>query len=73
MAAKPADRNVGKPSWRIRRRVIIGTLTFCALSVAYPILKDNVEMVEAVMLPIAGLATLVINGYIFGAVYEDKG
>jgi hypothetical protein len=65
------DRNTGKPSWRIRRRLIITTLLFCASSWGYAQLFQGVDMVQAVLPTIAVIATGVIGAYIGGAAYED--
>jgi len=65
-------RNGDKPPWHFRRKIIISTLVFCALSVAYA-MKQGPEMVTAVIGPLAALAGTVIAAAIGGAVWEDKG
>ena len=65
------DRNGDKPPWHFRRKVIISTLTFCGLSMAYA-MKQGPEMVSASFTPLAGLAGMVIAATIGGAVWEDK-
>ncbi len=64
-------RNGDKPPWHFRRKVIVGTLAFCGLGMAYA-MKQGPEMVEAAFGSLAGLAGVVIAAAIGGAVWDDK-
>lgn len=66
------DRNEGKPSWRIRRRIIIATLIFCAAEVAYLTgWGDDTRLAEAIATGCLLLAGSVIGSYVFGAAWQD--
>ena len=68
-----ADRNQGQPKWQIRRRIIISTLLFCAGAVAYIMFFGaDTSLNETIVTGCFSMATLVISGYIFGAVIDDK-
>ena len=62
-----------RSSWFLRRRIIIGTLIYCAVSVAY-LMTFAADTVVNGQLAVAltGLAGAVIGSYVFGAVYEDR-
>ena len=51
---------------------MFSTLGFCGGSAAYAQVFQGVEMVQAVLPPVATLATAVIGSYLFGAVWADK-
>jgi hypothetical protein len=62
-----------KPSWRIRRRVIFGTLAFCALEVVYlTIFGESTSLAETIANGCFLLAGSVIGTYVFGATWDDK-
>lgn len=64
---------MNKPSWKVRRRIIIATLLFCAFLVAYiTVWGDGRPVLETVVFCAFGLALSVIGSYIFGAVWDDK-
>ena len=61
-----------KNEWKIRRRIIFSTLTFCALVICYILWEDmKTEVAEAAMTAAFALAGMVIGSYVFGAVWDD--
>lgn len=73
MTGKEEERNQVKPSWRVRRRIILSSLIFCAVSVGYAQVFQTVEMVQAVLPAVSIFASAIIGSYVFGAVWDDKG
>jgi len=66
---KPID----KPSWKIRRRVVLATITFCAAMTLYLAVWGQSDDLRATIANgILFLAGSVIMGYIFGVVWNDK-
>lgn len=64
---------MNKPSWEVRRRIIIATLVFCAFCVTYIMIwGDQRPVMEVIVFSAFGLALSVIGSYIFGAVWDDK-
>jgi len=69
---KPDDRNGGKPTWRVRRRIIHTTLIYCAFCVLWVLMMEKPTSVhETIAVSLVGLAISVISSYIFGAVWDD--
>ena len=65
--------SLDKPSWKIRRRVIIGTLLFCAFCVLWVLFGDDERsVVEMIVMASFGLAGSVVGAYVFGAVWDDN-
>lgn len=63
---------IAKPSWKIRRAIIIGSLIFCAIVIGYlTFFGEDTRLAETIALCAFGMATTVISGYVFGAVIED--
>lgn len=63
----------GRPSWKVRRRIIHTTLLFCAFCVLWIMFKGDERSVhEVIVMSSFGLALSVIGSYIFGAVWDDK-
>lgn len=64
---------LGSDNWRIRRRIVILTLVYCALVVAGSLIwgEDN-ELFRAAVNGAYLLAGASINGYVFGVVIDDK-
>ena len=61
-----------KRSWKIRRRIILATLTFCASGVGYLIgwgadTRLNETLANGLLL----LAGSTIGSYVFGAAWDD--
>lgn len=73
MADRPA---VGLPetSWAIRRRVVFGTLAFCASGVTYLTIWGGPDsrLHETIASGLIALAGAVIGAYVFGAAYDDR-
>jgi multisubunit Na+/H+ antiporter MnhG subunit len=61
-----------KPSWKLRRRAVFGSLFFCASVVIWVIIRwDDTRLAETLVLSAFGLAGAIIASYIGGAAYED--
>lgn len=74
-SGQPVDdgRNLGKPTWTVRRRIIISTLLLCAAAIFYIMLwGDDTRVNEAIILGSFGTITMVIGSYVFGAVWSDN-
>lgn len=67
-------RNFGG-SWLHRRRIIYGTLIFCAFCILYLMcMGDSASRLQETIANAAFfLAGGVIGSYVFGAVWDDKG
>jgi hypothetical protein len=64
---------MGRPPWKIRRRIVIATLIFCAFCVLWIMFRGTDRGVEEVIVMCSfGLAAAVIGSYVFGAAYDDK-
>ncbi len=62
-----------RPSWRIRRRIILATLIFCAAEVLYlTIWGRDTGLHEALANGVLILSGSVIGAYVFGAVWDDS-
>ena len=62
----------GRPSWKNRRIIIIGSLLFCAFCVAYIMFQGNDTRVnETIALGCFYLAGAIIGSYVFGAAWQD--
>jgi len=60
------------PSWKNRRRVILATLLFCALTVGYVLWKgDDTKIGETAITMSFFLAGSTVGGYVFGAAWEN--
>jgi hypothetical protein len=61
-----------KPSWKMRRRAVFGTLIFCASIITYIIFVGNEKAVyETAVFSAFGLMGAIIASYIGGAVWDD--
>lgn len=62
-----------KPSWTIRRRIIVLTLSWCGVLVTYLAIwgRDNNTSETAINGCLLLMAS-VIGSYVFGAVWQDK-
>lgn len=69
----PGARNLDG-SWRHRRRIIYGTLIFCAFCVLYLMFFGTQESAlhETIANAAFFLAGGVIGSYVFGAVWDDS-
>ena len=62
-----------KPSWRVRRAIIIGTLIFCAAEIVYlTVWGQDTNLAETIANGLMLLAASVIGAYVFGAVWDDR-
>jgi hypothetical protein len=67
-ALRPLDR------WRHRRRIVYGTLIYCALHVSgLAIIGTDTPLRQQIALGLIALAGGTIGSYVFGAVWDDKG
>lgn len=74
MAPETDDMAEGlpRPSWRIRRRIILATLMFCAAEVLYlTVWGRDTGLHETLANGALILAGSVIGAYVFGAVWDD--
>ncbi|MGE0737448.1 MAG: hypothetical protein AB7P50_22135 [Alphaproteobacteria bacterium] len=59
--------------WKRRRKIIFGTLWFCAAAIAYlTVWGKDTALHSNIALGAFGLAGMVIGAYCFGAVWDDK-
>lgn len=64
---------LSRPSWRVRRAIIVGTLIFCALEILYlTIWGQDTDLAETIANGLILLAGSVIAAYVFGATWDDK-
>lgn len=63
----------GRPSWKIRRRIVIATLLWCSGMVTYlSIFGRPISLSETTISGLLLLMASVIGSYVFGAVWDDK-
>lgn len=63
-----------KPSWRLRRSIVLATLIFCALLLVFLAgWGQDSRLHETMAYGAFGLMGFTIAGYVFGAVMEDVG
>jgi hypothetical protein len=61
-----------KPSWKLRRRAVFGSLIFAGAVIVYVLFKwEDTSLAQTVMLSSFGLIGAIVASYIGGAVYED--
>jgi NhaP-type Na+/H+ or K+/H+ antiporter len=61
-----------KPSWKMRRRAVFGSMCFGAFIVLYVALRwEDLRIAETLALGGFGLIGTVVAAYIGGAAYED--
>jgi quinol-cytochrome oxidoreductase complex cytochrome b subunit len=62
-----------RPSWRIRRTIIVATLIFCAAEIIYlTIWGKDTDLSSTIANGLIILAGSVIGAYVFGAVWDDR-
>lgn len=62
----------GKPSWKLRRRAVFGSLLFAGAVIVYVLFQwDDTALAQTVILSSFGLIGAIVASYIGGAVYED--
>lgn len=68
------DDKKDKPVWKNRRRVIFGSLIFCAATVAFVLWKgEDTRIGETAITMAFIMASSVVGGYVFGASWENIG
>lgn len=61
-----------KPSWKLRRRAVFGSLVFAGAVIVYTLFKwDDTSLAQTAVLSAFGLIGAIVASYIGGAVYED--
>lgn len=61
-----------KPSWKLRRRAVFGSMLFGAAIVMYVAIRwDDTSLAQTLALSGFGLIGAVVAAYIGGAAYED--
>lgn len=66
-------KTIARPSWKIRRRIIVATLIFCALEIVWFTFKGkDTNLANNIVLGCFALAGSTIGSYVFGAVWDDK-
>lgn len=61
-----------RANWKVRRRIIVCTLIFCALIIFYCVHKGgDSRVLETAVSSAFLLAGMVIGSYVFGAVWQD--
>ena len=61
-----------EPSWKIRRRVIFGTLIFCALTIGYVLwMGEDTKIGETAITMAFITAGSVVGGYVLGATWQS--
>lgn len=64
---------VGSVTWRVRRRLVVLTLLYCAAMVAYIVVWGRpIPLSEAVASALILLAGSTLSSYLFGVVWDDK-
>lgn len=62
-----------RPSWKIRRRLVIMTLIFCAGCIVYLLgWGQDTKVNETIALGVIGAAISTLGSYVFGAVWDDR-
>jgi uncharacterized membrane protein len=61
-----------KPSWKLRRRAVFGSLLFAGAIIVYVLARwDDTSLAQTAVLGAFGLIGAIVASYIGGAVYED--
>lgn len=64
---------MARPPWKVRRRIVVAALIFCAFCVLWILFRGTDRSVEEVIVMCSfGLAGAVIGSYVFGAVWDDQ-
>ena len=63
-----------RPSWKIRRRVVIATIGFCMGCIVYLMVKGEADsrLHETIAMGVIGLFVSTVGSYVFGAAWDDK-
>jgi hypothetical protein len=61
-----------KPSWKLRRRAVFGSLVFAGSVIMYVLFRwDDTSLAQTAIISSFGLIGAIVASYIGGAVYED--
>lgn len=61
-----------KPSWKLRRRAVFGSLIFAGAIISYTAIRwDSTQLAETLVISSFALIGTIVASYIGGAVYED--
>jgi NhaP-type Na+/H+ or K+/H+ antiporter len=61
-----------KPSWKLRRRAVFGSLIFCGFVIVYVSVRwDDTNLASTLVLGAFGLIGAIVASYIGGAAYQD--
>ena len=72
MPSRKVVANSAKPSWKLRRRAVFGSLLFCAIIISYIVfIADEKAVYQTVVFSAFGLMGAIIASYIGGAVWDD--
>lgn len=64
--------NFNKPSWKLRRRAVFGSMLFAMGIVIYVLVRwDDTSLAQTLVLSSFALIGTVVAAYIGGAAYED--
>lgn len=64
---------IGRPPWKVRRRIVHGTLIFCAAVIAWLIVRGaDTQLNQTIATCCFLLSGAVIGSYVFGAVWDDR-
>ena len=67
------ELDLDKERWKMRRRIVVISLSFCAGAIAYLIVKgEDTALHQSIANGLILLAGSVISSYIFGATWSDK-
>jgi ABC-type uncharacterized transport system permease subunit len=61
-----------KPSWKLRRRAVFGSMIFAMMVIVYILVRwDDTSLAQTLVLSSFALIGTVVAAYIGGAAYED--
>jgi multisubunit Na+/H+ antiporter MnhG subunit len=64
--------SLAKPSWKLRRRAVFGSMIFAMAIVVFTLFKwDDTSLAQTLVLSSFALIGTVVAAYIGGAAYED--
>lgn len=63
-----------KPSWKVRKRIIIVSLLFCAFCILWVLLNSNDSrpVYEIIVICSFTFGASIVGSYIFGAAWDDS-
>lgn len=64
--------SLAKPSWKLRRRAVFGSMIFAMAVIVYILVRwDDTSLAQTLVLSSFALIGTVVAAYIGGAAYED--